>query len=427
MFYVFEKMLKKSKYFCCKFLKISPMTKLNLLKTFISLMALSVLSINCSSNDNKENDPNTSSNTAVLAEVYIVYMQNGDGYSTKCDNTVKNDGGAVVTSRGICWSTSSNPTIETNNKTVDGKGLGDFTSIITNLQPSTAYYFRAYATNSVGTSYSTEMVILSGLGVPKLSTISATNILGSTAITGGNILNDGGAEIIEKGVCWSIKPNPTIADNKTIDGKGTNTFTSTISGLSEGTTYYIRAYATNFKVLPQKTGYGNEIVITTKQFSIGENYLGRGQIFYILKPGDAGYSPTTTHGLIVAPNDIAQNLSWGSSSNPNSLFIKTGALIGDGRINTENIIATEGQNFNYAAKACKDSKANNSMAWYLPSTGELRELSKNRDKVGIDINSLYWSSTLSSPPRPILVKMSDATDYAENTEIIHSIRAITSF
>jgi hypothetical protein len=403
------------------------MKNLNFLKNSILLVTLSSLFINCSSDNSTTNDSNTSSKK-ILAEVYIVYMYNGDGYSTECDNQVKNDGGAAVTSRGICWGTSSNPTIELNNKTVDGSGLGDYKSTITNLQPNKTYYFRAYATNSVGTSYSTEMIILLGLGAPKLSTKSATDILGSTAITGGNILNDGGAEIIEKGVCWSIKPNPTIADNKTIDGKGTNTFTSTISGLSEGTTYYIRAYATNFKVLPQKTGYGNEIVITTKQFSIGENYLGRGQIFYILKPGDAGYSPTTTHGLIVAPNDIITNLIWGSSANPYIGSIKTGSLIGDGLTNTDNIITTMGQNFNYAAKACKDSRANNSMAWYLPSTGELHELSKNCDKVGININSIYWSSTLSFPPKPILVKMSGGTDQLENIDgFAHSVRAITSF
>ena len=176
------------------------MTKLNLLKNFISLMAFSVLFINCSSNDNKENDPNTSSKT-YLAVVEIDNVETGNGYSTVCGNSVKADGHTPVTSRGICWGTSINPTIEANNKTVDGSGLGDFKSIINNLQPKTTYYFRAYATNSVGTAYSDVKIFNSGIGDPILSTTSVTEILQTTALSGGTIINDGGIEITHKGVC----------------------------------------------------------------------------------------------------------------------------------------------------------------------------------------------------------------------------------
>ena len=62
------------------------------------------------------------------------------------------DGGATISARGICWSTTTNPTIA-NSKTSDGTGTGNFTSAITGLTPDTTYYFRAYATNSSGTSY----------------------------------------------------------------------------------------------------------------------------------------------------------------------------------------------------------------------------------------------------------------------------------
>ncbi|MBQ8761339.1 MAG: hypothetical protein IJZ06_07965 [Bacteroidales bacterium] len=65
---------------------------------------------------------------------------------------VSDDGGAEVSSRGICWSTSENPTIE-DNKTTEGSGTGTYTSNLTSLEANTTYYVRAYATNAAGTSY----------------------------------------------------------------------------------------------------------------------------------------------------------------------------------------------------------------------------------------------------------------------------------
>lgn len=72
--------------------------------------------------------------------------------SAICIGNVTSDGGAAVTAKGVCWSTSQDPTID-DNKTLDGFGSGSYTSIITNLNPNTTYYVRAYATNSVGTNY----------------------------------------------------------------------------------------------------------------------------------------------------------------------------------------------------------------------------------------------------------------------------------
>jgi uncharacterized protein (TIGR02145 family) len=70
--------------------------------------------------------------------------------------TITSDGGASVTARGICWSTSTNPTIALTTKTTDGTGTGSFTSSMTGLTANTTYYVRAYATNSVGTVYGTQ-------------------------------------------------------------------------------------------------------------------------------------------------------------------------------------------------------------------------------------------------------------------------------
>ena len=66
------------------------------------------------------------------------------------------DGGDAVASRGICWNTSTNPTIA-NSKTTDGSGTGAFVSNLTNLVAATTYYVKAYSINSVDTTYANEV------------------------------------------------------------------------------------------------------------------------------------------------------------------------------------------------------------------------------------------------------------------------------
>lgn len=70
--------------------------------------------------------------------------------------TITSDGGTAITARGIVWNTSPNPTIA-NNKTADGTGIGTFISTLQNLTSATTIYSRAYATNTVGTSYGNEI------------------------------------------------------------------------------------------------------------------------------------------------------------------------------------------------------------------------------------------------------------------------------
>jgi uncharacterized protein (TIGR02145 family) len=89
---------------------------------------------------------------------------------------ISNDGGAAVTIRGVCWNTSPNPTISLSTKTINGTGIGAFTSNITSLSANTTYYLRAYATNSVGTSYGNEVSFITA----SPPTITVTDIDGNT-------------------------------------------------------------------------------------------------------------------------------------------------------------------------------------------------------------------------------------------------------
>ena len=94
--------------------------------------------------------------------------------------------------------------------------------------------------------------------IPSLTTSTVTDINSTTATCGGNITDNGGSEITARGVCWNTTGTPTILDKSTSDGTGTGTFTSSLNGLTQNTTYYVRAYATNSK----GTGYGNQVNFT---------------------------------------------------------------------------------------------------------------------------------------------------------------------
>ena len=161
-----------------------------------------------------------------------------------------------ITARGVCWSTMPNPTIN-DNHTTDSTGFGVFTSQITGLTINTTYYVRAYATNSSSTGYGNQETFTT-LNIPSVTTTTVFNITDSTATCGGNVSSDNEAPVTSRGICWSTSPQPTIADNHTIDGSGTGEFSSLMTGLTPATTYYVRAYATN----DGGTAYGNEISFT---------------------------------------------------------------------------------------------------------------------------------------------------------------------
>jgi uncharacterized protein (TIGR02145 family) len=133
-------------------------------------------------------------------------------------------------------------------------GQNNYTDNSINLENST-YRYRIYS--FIEDKFSDKVETL--LSMPTVTTGSVTNITGNSATGGGNVSDDGGSLVTQRGVCWSTSPNPTTANQKTIDGNGTGNFTSNLTNLSNGTTYYVRAYATN----QAGTAYGNQTQFTT--------------------------------------------------------------------------------------------------------------------------------------------------------------------
>jgi uncharacterized protein (TIGR02145 family) len=232
---------------------------------------------------------------------------------------VTSDGGAAVTIRGVCWSTSQNPTTA-NSKTTDGSGTGSYPSAITGLTPATTYYVRAYATNSVGTQYGNQVSFTTSANLPSITTSSITDITSTGAKSGGNITSDGGAPVTARGVCWSTSQNPTTANSKTTDGSGTGSYPSAITGLSPGTTYYVRAYATN----SAGTQYGNQVSFKT---SVLIPVVITAGISDITSSGaKSGGSITSDGGAAVT----ARGVCWSTSPYPETNDSKTNDGTGTG-------------------------------------------------------------------------------------------------
>lgn len=165
------------------------------------------------------------------------------------------------TQHGVVWSTSANPTTA-DNKTTDGpiSATGTFTSSMTGLTPGTLYHVRAYATNTVGTAYGEDVTFVA-YQMPAVTTSAVTDIMSTTATGNGNVTVLGVPNPTQRGVVWSTSANPTTADNKTADGPvgATGAFTSSMTGLTPGTLYHVRAYA----VSAAGTVYGEDVTFTT--------------------------------------------------------------------------------------------------------------------------------------------------------------------
>ena len=238
------------------------------------------------------NEMTATTPSARPAAVTTAEVVDAVGSSAVCGGNVTDDGQSFVSVRGVCWSTSENPTVS-DSKTEDGTGLGEFTSTLSGLQPGVTYYVRAYATNDTGTVYGEQFSFITiEAQLPVVNTYEVTEKTTIGANCGGEIVSDGGARITAKGVVWATHKNPTLDDNKTEDGTGSDSFVSAITGLTEGTVYYCRAYATN----AVGTVYGNE-----RPFAPW--YLDNGETMQLIKGG------TFTVGKDAVHTDAGSN-TW---------------------------------------------------------------------------------------------------------------------
>ena len=231
----------------------------------------------------------------------------GNINGTMVSGNVTDDGGATVTERGICWSTEHDPTIG-GNHVASGTGTGTFSVELPDLEPGTTYYVRAYATNSAGTAYGSEKTLTTQANLPTVTTGEVTNIAQTTAQGSGNVTNDGGADVTERGVCWSTSHNPTISGSHDNNGTGTGGFTVDMTGLTANTKYYVRAYAKNSAGI----SYGNEVDFTTSQ-NISAPTVTTNQVTNVTQTTATGGGNVTSDGGATVTE---RGICWSTSHNP---------------------------------------------------------------------------------------------------------------
>ncbi len=176
--------------------------------------------------------------------------------------TITNAGDPVYTERGFVYGKSPDPTTGGAIKVVvAGSGKGTYYGDVHNLELDCAYYVRAYVTYSLGTVYGeNKMFSIKKTYPPTVTTAMVTQITSTTAVAGGNVTDDGGNSVTERGVVFSTNQNPTIADNKIVSSNGLGDFICNLTNLQEGTTYYVCAYAINSKGIT----YGTQVEFTTQ-------------------------------------------------------------------------------------------------------------------------------------------------------------------
>ena len=137
----------------------------------------------------------------------------------------------------------------------------EFKLEIGNLSPSSLYYYCAWLLLN-DTQYefgNIKEFNTTGASAPMLTTVEATSIHLRSATVGGNVTDDGGSDVVERGICYSTSANPSISNKKIVCGSGLGEFTCDLTDLKKNTKYYVRAYAIN----SVGTSYGNEIKFTT--------------------------------------------------------------------------------------------------------------------------------------------------------------------
>lgn len=199
-----------------------------------------------------------------------------------------------IIQHGHVWSRSANPTID-NQKTQLGNTTvaGGFVSTLTGLEPNMTYHVRAYATNSIGTSYGEEVTFTTIPDIVTMTTTTARDIIHNAATVGGSISDNGGNVIVERGVCWSTDPNPTINNDRKASQENADRFSARLEGLNELTAYHARAYVITED---DKAYYGNDITFSTTH----EIHLPKADATTV---GNIGTSSATFYSSVVSDGD----------------------------------------------------------------------------------------------------------------------------
>ena len=223
---------------------------------------------------------------------------------------------ANITDKGIVYGLTENPTITSNLKVPADAGLtvaSDYTITLSGLSTNTQYHVRAYIINNNIKYYAPNQICATGTGNASITTNNITNIDYTLATSGGNITFDGGATIIERGICYSSStstPTKGVAGSSTITDAtgGTGSFTINMTGLVLGTNYWVRAYAVN----SVRTTYAAAVSFSTRTTAITLSTTLAGDMYFDTPTSLVG------GGTITNTNDtaiLAKGICYSSTNN----------------------------------------------------------------------------------------------------------------
>lgn len=185
----------------------------------------------------------------------------------------------------------------------------DFRATANNLKPATLYYYRYWVWNQnfVNNKFvMEEKTFKTSTGVPNVKTVEVKDVTRTTARVVGEVTEDNGATVTERGVCWSTSHNPTLSDAHKSNGSGLGTFTTEISNLRASQVYYVRAYAKN----SNGAEYGEELSFVTGEAGLPEIIIqsvtvNTASVTVSYNVVSDGGTSVTTHGVC-----------WSTSPNP---------------------------------------------------------------------------------------------------------------
>jgi len=182
--------------------------------------------------------------------------------------------------------------------------------------------------------------------IPVVTTTAVSGIPTTSAVSGGNVTDDGGADVTARGVCWGTSANPTVSGSKTTDGTGTGSFSSNLTGLTPGTKYYVRAYATN----SVGTAYGDEVEFTATPI-VGATVTTAAVTVFSYTTATAGGNVTATGG----GNVTAKGVCYGTAANPSISGAHTTDGSGVGQFTSSLTGLASGTKYYVRAYATNDS------------------------------------------------------------------------
>ena len=196
---------------------------------------------------------------AVIPKIITDVVGNNTSCQASFWGRTISDGGTPIIERGICLSTNAIDSFTFHPAIYVGDFENLFLSIITPLLPNTTYFYKAYAINEIGTAFGDiKSFVTKTATIPTLKTLAAATS-SQEIIVEGITTSEWCPNYMERGVCWSVNPNPDIRENKIMGSSSTDTFSIKLTGLTANTKFYIRTYATS----SAGTGYGNEIIVPT--------------------------------------------------------------------------------------------------------------------------------------------------------------------